>query len=74
MGGENMEPGPAKWHPREPLPVGEGGGHVPLADPGDSELGEFVWVSPRVSESVSGQRNHLFLKDHSVFQPTDPGS
>ena len=28
-----MEPGPAKWHPREPLPVGEGGAHVPLADP-----------------------------------------
>ena len=28
-----MEPGPAKRHPREPLPVGEGGAHVPLADP-----------------------------------------
>ena len=42
--------------------------------PGDSELGEFVWASPGVSESVSGQRNHLFLKDHSGFQPTDLGS
>ena len=26
-----MEPGPAKLHPREPLPAGEGEAHVALA-------------------------------------------
>lgn len=31
MGEENMEPAPAKQHPREPLPAGEGEARVALA-------------------------------------------
>ena len=73
MGEENMEPGPAKLHPREPLPAGEGEAHVALAGLRAQRAGR-VWASLNVSESISGQRNYLPLKDYPDLPPTDQGT